>query len=79
LIFNCSEVFPVFDQPDLKAQMTLKILTHKEWVAVSNSPEEGIFEYDSEEYLNHLKNSEVQWMEGFFGSSHGFVDEHGIQ
>jgi aminopeptidase N len=35
-------VFPVFDQPDLKAGMKLTIITHEEWVAVSNAPEKRL-------------------------------------
>ena len=39
LIFNCYEVFPVFDQPDLKAVMKLQVITHRKWKSISNSKE----------------------------------------
>jgi aminopeptidase N len=34
--FHCSKVFPCFDQPNLKAKMTLCAVVPKEWVATSN-------------------------------------------
>lgn len=38
--FHCFHVFPVFDQPDLKAKMTLTALCPTDWVTVSNSKEQ---------------------------------------
>jgi aminopeptidase N len=37
--FHCFHVFPVFDQPDLKAKMTLTVLCPTDWVTVGNSKE----------------------------------------
>lgn len=37
--FHCNKVFPVFDQPDLKAKMTLVVTCPSDWKAVSNSIE----------------------------------------
>lgn len=34
--FHCFRVFPCFDQPSLKAKMTLSVLCPQEWVTVSN-------------------------------------------
>ena len=37
--FYCNRVFPVFDQPDLKAKMSLVVTCPSEWKAVGNSVE----------------------------------------
>ena len=34
--YHCFRVFPCFDQPSLKAKMTLSVLCPQEWVTVSN-------------------------------------------
>lgn len=47
LIFHCWAVMPCFDQPDLKAIFKLVVLTHPDWIAVSNAPEK-------QEFLYHL-------------------------
>jgi aminopeptidase N len=61
LIFNCFEVFPVFDQPDLKAKMTLTIITHSKWVALSNEREQkNLIPADLENKSGSL------WMVDFF-------------
>lgn len=57
LIFNCFEVFPVFDQPDLKAEMKLRVITHHDWIAISN---ENIKPLDYEETLTIM--SDYYWI-----------------
>ena len=37
--FHCHRVFPCFDQPGLKAKMTLTLMCPKDWKAVSNGLE----------------------------------------
>jgi len=37
--FHCYHVFPCFDQPSLKAKMSLTVMCHRDWVTVSNSIE----------------------------------------
>lgn len=37
--FHCYHVFPVFDQPSLKAKMRLTVLCPEDWLSVSNSIE----------------------------------------
>lgn len=32
----CNRVFPVFDQPDLKATIQITVTAHKDWVVISN-------------------------------------------
>jgi aminopeptidase N len=34
--FECNTVFPVFDQPDLKATLNMSLCGHKEWILLSN-------------------------------------------
>ena len=36
-MFCTGMVLPCFDQPDLKSNMNLELITHSEWHAVSNS------------------------------------------
>ena len=38
--FHCFRVFPVFDQPDLKAKMTLTVTCPEDWSAVGNAIEQ---------------------------------------
>ena len=38
--FNCLRVFPSFDQPNLKARMTLSLTVPQDWIAVSNEIEQ---------------------------------------
>lgn len=38
-VFHCYHVFPVFDQPSLKAKMTLAVTCPEDWSAVGNSIE----------------------------------------
>ena len=37
LMFCTGMVLPCFDQPDLKSNMNLELITHHAWYAVSNS------------------------------------------
>jgi len=36
LIFGTARVFPCFDQPDLKAPLSVTVVTHEEWQLASN-------------------------------------------
>lgn len=47
--FECHRVFPSFNQPDLRAVMSLRTLAPKEWVVISNSKEQGALDPSSEE------------------------------
>jgi len=38
---DANQLFPCFDQPDLKAKVSLRIAAPKEWRVVANSPETG--------------------------------------
>ncbi len=58
----------MFDQPDLKANMKLRIITHRNWNAVSNSPEES-FPLDTEQGRD--KATDVMWMVPFFEEAEG--------
>ena len=37
--FHCHRAFPCFDQPDIKAKMTLMTLTPLDWISISNGIE----------------------------------------
>jgi len=36
-----NRIFPVFDQPDLKAPCTISVTAHKDWTVISNQPVES--------------------------------------
>ena len=38
-VYHCFKVFPCFDQPSLRAKMTLTMTVPKEWQAISNGIE----------------------------------------
>ena len=40
--YDCNRLFPCFDQPDLKATFSLKVIAPKEWIVLSNSFEKEI-------------------------------------
>ena len=62
--FDCNRLFPVFDQPNLKAILSLKVIAPKEWIVLSNSHEKEIVDFNVEkckeklflspESINHL-------------------------
>ena len=77
LIFHCWAVFPCFDQPDLKAEFSLKVITMDNWVAVSNAPEEKLFtfnpakfdvctaaktDFPDKEVNEFVKENDMAWM-----------------
>jgi len=45
--YAANKIFPCFDQPDLKARLTLSMAVPNDWVAIANQPA-------SEEYLKNL-------------------------
>jgi len=36
--YHCNKIFPVFDQPDLKASLALTLAVPKDWIAIANQP-----------------------------------------
>ena len=46
--FDCHKMFPCFDQPDLKARLTLSLITPDEWVALGNEKEKWVRKLDLE-------------------------------
>lgn len=65
--FHCFRVFPCFDQPDLKAKMTLTTTCPRDWHAVSNSPEQryGLSE-DSVDGRHILEQTNIEWFLSFY-------------
>lgn len=53
----------MFDQPDLKAPMKLTVLTHDDWVAVSNSSE---VKREIEDSRSLMEEKDFKWMLEFF-------------
>ena len=51
LIFHCWAVFPCFDQPDLKADFLLKVLTHDDWAVATNGTEKAIHHFDANQEI----------------------------
>lgn len=59
--YSCNLVFPVFDQPDLKATLQLTLVGPNDWVLLSNENEKWIKELDSNESeVKDLLNSELK-------------------
>ena len=46
--YDCNRLFPVFDQPNLKAVLDLKVIAPKEWIVLSNAHEKEIFDFTLE-------------------------------
>ena len=46
--YDCNRLFPVFDQPNLKAVLDLKVIAPKEWIVLSNAHEKDVFDFKIE-------------------------------
>ena len=46
--YDCNRLFPVFDQPNLKAVLDLKVIAPKEWIVLSNAHEKEIIDFTVE-------------------------------
>jgi aminopeptidase N len=49
--YYCHRVFPVFDQPDLKARMKLNVIAPSHWSVISNESSLYAAPFDVAEYL----------------------------
>jgi aminopeptidase N len=58
-------VFPVFDQPDLKAKMSLTIACPRDWKAISNSLEKR-YDHANKEGARVLERHGIEWFINFF-------------
>lgn len=63
--FHCFHVFPVFDQPSLKAKMSLVVTCPKDWTAVSNSLEKK-YEDLQGEGRRVLERHGIEWFLNFY-------------
>ena len=54
--FDCHKMFPCFDQPDLKARLTLSIVAPEEWVVLGNEREKWVKPLNNET-LNLFEDS----------------------
>ena len=61
--FEAHRAFPCFDQPSLRAVMQLKTLVPKDWVSVSNSKHESVFERGTEEFK--IATGDDEWLATF--------------
>ena len=52
--YDCNRLFPVFDQPNLKAILDLKVIAPKEWIVLSNAHEKEIFDFTLEKCKEKL-------------------------
>jgi len=52
--YDCNRLFPVFDQPNLKAVLDLKVIAPKEWIVLSNAHEKEIFDFTLEKCKEKL-------------------------
>ena len=66
--FHCFRVFPCFDQPDLKAKMSLIVLCPTEWRAVSNSIEKrfNLRDENNTSGRHILERSGIEWFLHFY-------------
>ena len=64
--FHCFRVFPCFDQPSLKAKMSLIVTCPSEWSAVSNGIERR-YEYSANKKGQHvIDRYNLQWFLDFY-------------
>ena len=62
-------MFPCFDQPDLKAKMSLIVLCPTEWRAVSNAIETRYQLADADNNGRHiLERAGIEWFLNFYES-----------
>ena len=53
--FNCHRAFPSFDQPDLRAALSLRTLSPEDWNVISNGLEQGLVNPNEEKAKDILK------------------------
>lgn len=63
--YHCFRVFPCFDQPNLKAKMTLSLTIPQDWIAVANEKEVR-YEHASKEGLRVLQKFDTLWFLDFY-------------
>mmetsp|Transcript_19163 Transcript_19163/g.22123 ORF Transcript_19163/g.22123 Transcript_19163/m.22123 type:complete len:523 (+) Transcript_19163:21-1589(+) len=63
--FNAHRAFPCFDQPDLRAELSLKTLAPKDWIVLSNGLERDI-----------LTKGDEKFDEAFKGIAQEFADRY---
>jgi len=64
--FHCFRVFPCFDQPSIKAKMTLTVTCPKDWSPVSNGIETR-YEYSDNKKGQHVvERNNMQWFFDFY-------------
>ena len=61
--FHCFRVFPCFDQPDLKAKMSLIVMCPEDWKAVSNAIETR---YNTATGKHVLECAGIEWFLPFY-------------
>ena len=60
-------MFPCFDQPDLKAKMSLIVLCPTDWRAVSNAIERRYHMRDADNSGRHiLERAGIEWFMNFY-------------
>jgi aminopeptidase N len=63
--FECHRVFPTFNQPDLRAIMSLRTLAPQEWIVISNSKEHGALESSSDAAKDVLKGVDEEFAKSY--------------
>ena len=63
--FICHRAFPCFDQPDLRASLSLVTLAPKDWVVVSNGLENKTVEEGKDEFEEGLKDVDASLGDGY--------------
>ncbi|KAL4510727.1 hypothetical protein ABPG72_004881 [Tetrahymena utriculariae] len=57
--FYCNRIFPCFDQPDLKANLSVTIVAPKEWIIVSNEFKIKESPYSKAEYKKYIPDTQL--------------------
>ena len=66
--YYAKEVFPCFDQPSLKAKMSLVVMCANDWVAVSNGAETKV-----EQSQSIIEEHDISWFNKYIGESNPAV------
>jgi aminopeptidase N len=51
--YSAHRLIPCFDQPDLKATLSLNIILPSDWISVANGPQNYTAVYDEIDYVKH--------------------------
>jgi len=71
LIFHCWAVFPCFDQPDIKAVLTMRVFAPEDWAVATNGKEVACHS-STEGLAKFEKDEDINWMFDIFDGPFAF-------